>query len=310
MDIPGEFRAHLARHGIETPDSILADGVLHRAHVAGHKAGSKNLAYVLHLDGIPCGWFQEHKSGQQGTWKADGEARLDADSRARIESAQRQRREQEAARQESAAVTARRLWAVAKPLTGRGHPYLARKHVAAHGLCVLRAWRRRVQDDGGEWQTVTVRDVLLVPMIDAGRNLWSLQAIFPGRHPLLGRDKDFLPGARVGGLLHVIGKQTPSVTIAEGYATAATLYQETGYQTFVAFSAGNLLAVARTVRALRPGARIVIAADNDAHTPGNPGLTKATEAARAVGGLLAVPPIPGDWNDYHVEELKKSHGIQ
>ena len=39
-------------------------------------------------------------------------------------------------------------------------------------------------------------------------------------------------------------------------------------------------------------------ADNDEHTPGNPGLTKAREAAVSVGALLAVPPCVGDFNDF------------
>ena len=34
---------------------------------------------------------------------------------------------------------------------------------------------------------------------------------------------------------------------------------------------------------------LVLAADDDWQTEGNPGLTAATEAARAVGGRLAVP---------------------
>jgi putative DNA primase/helicase len=33
----------------------------------------------------------------------------------------------------------------------------------------------------------------------------------------------------------------------------------------------------------------VLAADDDWKTPGNPGLTAAKEAARAVGGLIAKP---------------------
>lgn len=46
-----------------------------------------------------------------------------------------------------------------------------------------------------------------------------------------------------------------------------------------------------------PHVRITICADNDANTPGNPGLTKAREAAQSCSGFLAVPPIFGDFND-------------
>ncbi|MFZ4539135.1 MAG: hypothetical protein ACOYNV_22855, partial [Propionivibrio sp.] len=55
------------------------------------------------------------------------------------------------------------------------------------------------------------------------------------------------------------------------------------------FDAGNLQPVARALRQKFPNLTLVIAADDDAETPGNPGLTAATAAARAVGAALAVP---------------------
>lgn len=58
----------------------------------------------------------------------------------------------------------------------------------------------------------------------------------------------------------------------------------------VAFNAGNLDPVAVTLRDELPSAQLIFCADDDVYTPGNPRLTKATTAAaRAVGGLLAVP---------------------
>jgi putative DNA primase/helicase len=77
--------------------------------------------------------------------------------------------------------------------------------------------------------------------------------------------------------------------LAEGFATAATLHQATGHAAAACFSCGNLLSVARALRGKFPTLRLVLCADNDVNTPGNPGLTKAREAARAVGGWLAVP---------------------
>lgn len=307
MDIEAEFRAHLAARGIETPDPITADGALHRAHVVGHRAGSRNLAYTCHTDGKPAGWFQEHKSGVTGTWTSDASQPFTPADRQRIEAAKTARAKQERQRQERAAETARRLWERAKPVSGMGHPYLERKHVQAFGLRTLHAWSRRVQDDKGEWHSVHVKNALLVPLRDAEGRLLNLQAVFPEPHSRLCRDKDFLPGGRLGGLFHVIGQSTPTLIICEGYATGATLHQETGERVFCALSAGNLLPVARTVRKLYPGGRIVLAADNDANTPGNPGLTKAREAARAVGAAVALPPIPGDFNDW-AAELRKTHG--
>jgi len=57
----------------------------------------------------------------------------------------------------------------------------------------------------------------------------------------------------------------------------------------VAFNAGNLKPVALALRGKFPDAKIILCADNDRFTPGNPGVTKARKAALAVGGRLLVP---------------------
>jgi putative DNA primase/helicase len=74
----------------------------------------------------------------------------------------------------------------------------------------------------------------------------------------------------------------------------------------VAFHAGNLAAVAKALRERHPQASIVVCADDDRDTPGNPGLTHAQQAAWAVGGLLATPASgpyrpagASDFNDLH-----------
>jgi putative DNA primase/helicase len=71
----------------------------------------------------------------------------------------------------------------------------------------------------------------------------------------------------------------------------------------VAFNAGNLKRVATAIRECFPGRRIVIAGDNDASVEGNPGATKAKEAAKAIGAELMLPPEPGDWNDFLTKEV-------
>ena len=77
--------------------------------------------------------------------------------------------------------------------------------------------------------------------------------------------------------------------IAEGYATGATIHEATNYPVAVAFNAGNLEPVARSLRTKFPTVNLILCADDDLLTDGNPGLTKATAAALAVGGKLAIP---------------------
>jgi len=64
------------------------------------------------------------------------------------------------------------------------------------------------------------------------------------------------------------------------------LHEETGQPVLAAVTAGNLLPVAEITRSHWPRADLVICADNDRATPNNPGLTKAREAANAVGAGL------------------------
>ena len=58
---------------------------------------------------------------------------------------------------------------------------------------------------------------------------------------------------------------------------------------FVGSVVGVLLVLlAQALRRKFPDAEILVCADNDTETPGNPGLTRAREAAAAVGGLIAL----------------------
>ena len=81
--------------------------------------------------------------------------------------------------------------------------------------------------------------------------------------------------------------------MCEGFATGASIHEATGGAVAVAFNAGNLSAVALALRVKYPGLTITIAADDDWHTSGNPGLTAAKQAAVDVGGKLAVPDFTG-----------------
>lgn len=101
------------------------------------------------------------------------------------------------------------------------------------------------------------------------------------------------------------------IMVAEGYATGMTVRMalDRRYPVFVAFDAGNLQPVVEVVRALHPQCPIVICADDDWRSPGNPGKTKAWKTARAVANVHTVRPVWGknprgekdtDFNDLHV----------
>jgi putative DNA primase/helicase len=245
----------------------VADGRIHRFRVEGDKAGSRNGWCVLYADPIGHGAFGSWRTGESHTWRTESERTMtpaeSAEQRRQFESMRRQRAEEEAHVREEARSKAARLWDMTKPAEA-AHPYLVRKGVKAWGIRQL-------------------RDSLVIPARDAHGLLHTLQFIGGDG------DKRFLTGGRIQACYCAIGRPVDTLLLAEGYATAATLYESTGHATACAFNAGNLAPVARALRAKFPILRIIVCADNDTQTPGNPGLTKAWEAARAVHGWVAAP---------------------
>ena len=250
---------------------LVPDGKLRRYRVEGDKGGSTNGWYVLHSHPILAGAFGSWKTGESHNWhevraKPPTQAERDA-LRKHLQATQAARVVEQGRVHAEAQAKAARLWGQARPATN-AHPYLQRKRIGAIGIRQL-------------------RDMLLIPARDAAGTLHTLQFISPDG------SKRFLSGGRIAGCYYAMGRPAGSLLLCEGYATAATVFQATGEATAVAFNAGNLPTVARALRAKFPRLRIVVCADNDAATPGNPGLTKATEAARAVGGFVAVPRFEG-----------------
>ena len=250
---------------------LVPDGKLRRYRVEGDKSGSTNGWYVLHSHPILAGAFGSWKTGESHNWhevraKPPTQAERDA-LRKHLQATQAARVVEQGRVHAEAQAKAARLWGQARPATN-AHPYLQRKRIGAIGIRQL-------------------RDMLLIPARDAAGTLHTLQFISPDG------STRFLSGGRIAGCYYAMGRPAGSLLLCEGYATAATVFQATGEATAVAFNAGNLPTVARALRAKFPRLRIVVCADNDAATPGNPGLTKATEAARAVGGFVAVPRFEG-----------------
>jgi putative DNA primase/helicase len=267
FDAVQQFRDAIQAAGVTPPDVIEADGKLRRFSSNGKRGDGAGWC-LLFGDGIPAGCFGDWRTGFTQTWRADiGRALTPAEEAAHRDKTQAMRREREAdeARRKAEAQTrADAIWLAATPAPD-GHAYLTRKGIKPHGARLHKG-------------------ALVIPMRADG-TVHSLQFI--------GEDgnKRFLTGGRLAGCYFSIGnmKGAEALCIAEGFATGATIHEATGYPVVVAFNAGNLLAVAKTMREKFSDLPLILCADDDRFTPGNPGLSKATEAARAVGGLLVMP---------------------
>lgn len=218
---------------------------------------------------------------------------------------------------EAAAELAERLW-IRSSATGQSE-YLGRKKITAHGAgfynepliaeintdtCqhqVIVGWDackayldeadQRSEDDPRSFKFLK-RGTIAVPMRDGDGRLRNLQFIFRSGK------KTFIKGGQKSGTYHMVGLHPSwrigqsvgeTICIAEGYATAASIYEATGLPVVVAWDCGNLPQIGSIIRGAYPDALILFCADDDRGTDGNPGLTKANEAAAAVGGVVVVP---------------------
>lgn len=286
IDVIADFTQAMREHGIETDAFIQPDGQRHRFRVIGDKSGSDNGWYVLHMDGVPAGAFGCWKRDISATWCAKSASTMTDTERQemakRIEASKREQEAEKARVQADCKTKAERLWGEASETVSADHAYLSVKGVRSYGLRQL-------------------RDALLVPVRADGGGLVGLQFIQPDG------TKRFLTGTPKAGSYHRITGSLERVLICEGYATGASLHEATGFAVAIAFDAGNLLAVAQAIRDKLPDAALVLCADDDRNKTVNTGVTKATAAARAVGGLLAVPTFAAgddgtDFNDMHQQQ--------
>ena len=186
----------------------------------------------------------------------------------------------------AAAALAVRLLEKTRPATGNA--YLTRKGFAGRECLTLTASHKT----GGV--AYRAGDVV-VPLYDGTGALVNLQLI--NAEGL----KRTLKGGQVKGACHLIDGQKQAgkrLWIAEGYATALTVHHLTGETVMVALSSVNLLSLASLARQKHPTCQIVLAADRDLN--GN-GQSKAVAAAGACEGIVALPPVFGDWNDAFIQ---------
>jgi len=285
------FRSAASESGVMVP----ASPVIGKLSACGteDKPYSKNGRYVFFLDGVPAGGFQDMADGQAWqVWRyhsVQTMAPLEKSVyRRRIEQARREREADDARRYAEAATEATLIWNDGTPAPG-DYPYFAMKQVKPFGVRICESVLNYLK-----W--------LIVPVMDANDQIQSLQFISPDG------SKRFLSGGRLSGGRFLIGKiSDPAgiVCIAEGFATAATIHEQTSYPCFVAFSATNLEHVALSIRARYPKSRITVCGDNDHETAAksgrNPGIEAAKRAAALIGGKIIYPPaVPGvsDFNDY------------
>ena len=280
-DTVSQFKDAIRAAGLEPPDDIVP-GKFDRFPGKGKRKDNKAGWCLLYENGLG-GCFGDWSTGLKEFWRAEPDRQYSqseqAAHRRNVEKARKLVAAEQKQRHADAAKEAISIWEGAKPALG-DHDYLVKKGIKPHGM--------RVHENGR----------LIVPVCIDGKVI-SLQRIAPDG------DKKFLPDGKVAGGYCCLGKTENAkiVCIAEGFATGATIRQATGYPVVIAFNDMNLLRVAKATRKALPKSRIIVCADDDVNTEGNPGVIEAEKAARAIGAKVAVPqfkePRPQGATDFN-----------
>ena len=234
---------------------------------------------MLHSDGVAAGSFGDWRSGVSQTWRADIGRQLTtaehAAHNARIKAMKDKREADSIQAKADAKQRASEIWNKSTAITE--HAYLTKKGVKAYGI-------------------KQYGDALVMPL-RADNEIHSLQFINADG------SKRFLTDGRKKGCYFSIGQPQDVIYICEGYATGSSIYEATGGAVAVAFDAGNIKAVAETIRAKNPTIKLVLCADDDENKTG---ITKANEAALLVSAYVALPDFgenktdkATDFNDLH-----------
>jgi putative DNA primase/helicase len=293
-EVLASFAEAMRAHGLVEPlGGPLDDNKWHYVPTADAKGNSKKGSYILCRDAVvPYGYIKNFK-GTSGSWRYDGrsispEARAAHEAQAREQAALR---DQELAHQQAEiAKQTNSILHVLEPVNGQDHPYLKRKGVGAHGLLQC----------GDERQLRTLLNLpefkswndqfLVIPGQDVDDNVRTAQVIS-------GREKGgkvFVAGAAKKGAFHLIGVNSvaelaaaPAAIFLEGYATAASVYEDLGccLPMVVTFDAGNLVEVAKALsKRLPPTQPKIVCCDNDQFM-----IERALDQVREV--MPDLPPV-------------------
>ena len=158
------------------------------------------------------------------------------------------------------------------PETPEVHPYLTRKRIKQHGAIV---------DEGD----------LHIRIINNKGKVVGTQFIDESGK------KKFNYGLDYKGCFHVVGGPIQDKCyIAEGFATAASVYEASGTPCVHALNASNITNVITALKEVKPDTRFIVAGDND------PAGIKACEQAFKDHGVeCVIPDSEGlDWNDVYI----------
>lgn len=271
-----QIRDAMTSAGITPPDNIILDGEIHRFK-SSPKDKDKAGWYVFYDGSLPAGSFGCWREGIECNFRANTGRELSAAEEmayARYIREAKLKKQADRERQHTvAASTVKQIWDNAASATP-DHPYLQKKGIQPHNA--------RVTGDGR----------LVVPMFSEDGKLSSLQYISADSKKLNHK------GAETKAKFWRIGSTELSdkIYLAEGFATAATIYEEMHAACFISYGSSNFVNVAPILQDQYPNHQLIIVADND---ESGTGQRYAEKCAEIYGARYVMPPNLGeDANDY------------
>ena len=288
-DARSEFESFLLSNGmtVDTKTGLKVDGKIGRAYM---EVGNKRKLtgwYQLWLNqSVPygrCGDYRIDHVEPTAQWRPNNASRYEMteEQKEEIKRLQEEAKIDLANKQTKAAKIAQNIWNKAAPT--EKHPYLERKQVLSHGL--------RQGEDGR----------LIIPLLDAQLEIVGLEYIDDDG------GKKFLTGTKKKGSFYILGEHmlqdAKVINYAEGYATAASYFQDMAQPVIVCFDAGNLKPVGETISDYFPNAKHIFIADADESKTGEIKAVEASQAVRSRGAEseVLIPEEIGDYNDHAVE---------
>ncbi|MBN3859497.1 hypothetical protein GKC56_02960 [Neisseriaceae bacterium PsAf] len=249
------------------------------------KAGRINIGTLFHY--AKQGGYQPQKNPSFIRNSIRNLARKNLENQKVIEAQQRQQAKQKS----------QRIWNSAQPVSK--HNYLDKKLI--QNPQILRQLRQT---------TINGANLLFVPIQDINGEIQSLQYINEDG------TKRFTANGETKGNFLLLGdaeQAKQELILAEGLATASSIFEATGKPVLVTFNAGNMVAVAEKLAQHDYSKNYILAIDNDSSATG---LNKALQAQKFLPEAQIIAPsftkadvakfqeefgqLPSDFNDKHL----------
>lgn len=290
------FKSALEKQGLIIESLPIMDGKIHRVKTNTDKGREMSGAYSGFLNDYPAGFIQNFKTGIKENWKIPLVKRniishQNPSQKSLNNSTSNPTKQDILELQQKTALKIEEEYNQAN-WANSNHPYLKKKGFNENFYLK--------QDSKGS---------LLIPLRDENGKLWSVQRIFAKGDKIIGiikskeeKEKGIEYSARKTGCFHLIGakslKHCKEFIIAEGFATAATIYKALNKPVIMGVDAGNLVKIVETLKNKFKNTPIILIADNDRKRElqclSNVGIETAKEIQQKFSDIKVIIPKISD----------------